>query len=103
MLIAYFLYEGLIFHYNQINEQSRFIEIQLAKEKYMAFFTEKYQEKYRSEVEALVASDSFVMKDILGCLGEFPQCGWLVKEDDRILAVGVYTGIDAKTLSLIHI
>ena len=103
MLIAYFLYKGLVFHYTQINERSRFIGIREVREKYMAFFTEKYQDKNRSEVEALVASDSFVMKDILGCLDEFPQCGWLVKEDDHILAVGVYTGIGTKTSMTLYV
>lgn len=63
----------------------------------MAFCMERYQEKYRSEVEALVASDSFVLKDILGCLDEFPQHGIIVKEDETLLAAGVYTGVDFKT------
>lgn len=63
----------------------------------MTFKIEKYQEKYRSEIEKMLTEDDFVKEDILLCLKDFPECAVMAVTENDLAAIGIYTGKDKMT------
>lgn len=56
-----------------------------------------YCETDRSAVEELFSGDSLAKMEILRFLDENPSMGQLVKEEDKVIAVGVFSGFNTKS------
>lgn len=63
----------------------------------------EYNNKYREKVLNMNWEDDFVKKDVLGCLEVWPDCGIIIEENEKVLAVGVFTGISKETSFTLYV
>ncbi|EGT3617518.1 GNAT family N-acetyltransferase [Clostridium perfringens] len=62
-----------------------------------------YNRNLKEKVLNMNWEDKFVKKDVLGCLEEWPQCGIIIEEDKKALAVGVFIGISKETSFTLYV
>ncbi len=69
----------------------------------MTFKLKKYNEIYKPVILDLLTDDDFVMKDVMSCIDEFPECAMMVTSDNDIVAIGVYTGVSKRTSFTLYV
>ncbi|GKU27426.1 GNAT family N-acetyltransferase [Clostridium folliculivorans] len=69
----------------------------------MDIYIEQYKHEYKSAINELISDDSFVRKDIIVCLENYPQYGIIVRDGCEVLAVGVFNGIDKKSSMTLYV
>ncbi len=69
----------------------------------MDMYIEQYKNEYKSEINELISDDSFVRKDVIACLEQYPQYGVIVKDECGVLAVGIFTGADKKSSMTLYV
>lgn len=62
-----------------------------------------YNRDLKEKVLNMNWEDDFVRKDVLGCLEEWPQFGIIIEEDEKVLAVGVFTGALKETSFTLYV
>lgn len=77
--------------------------IEVNENKVKKFAIRKYKEDYKQTVEDLFTGDKYVKDDILGCLEKWPNCGKVVTDNEKVVAVGVFTGAGVMSTVLIYV
>lgn len=69
----------------------------------MIIYLDKYKEEYRLQVEDMINNDSFVQKDILSVIDMYPNHTLVVFDNDELIAIGAFTGIDDITSITLYV
>ncbi|WBW96290.1 GNAT family N-acetyltransferase [Oceanirhabdus sp. W0125-5] len=63
----------------------------------------EYKKEYKGAINDLISDNSFVRDDIIGCLDRWPECGILIEDGEKVLGVGVFTGVNKKTSMTLYV